>query len=653
MENPPTDKAELADVVRNEIQSWKVSFDPDAPSILRSIHAGGRFAAWNQEQSDVDSVLRPDDEIARVGICVKHRDGKFVAKEDMRGRNLFQALTMILERALEAPLHDTGKWLVVLTFRAPRALPRLRVEEEIKEIQEAGCNVTTKAATCNALRTLISTAQCYALHLSLHCAVGADHLVFFEDQTGRAHVVQGDQLRQLLSEGQRTQSIRLVFLNCCHSATLGQYFVDVGVRHVVCVHNESEVLDTSCALFARHFWAALQTKQKTVKEAFDCGVAALKFSPRSDVHKDAESFMLLPKDGNHNIFPELPTKAWQPPSSLFGSFGQSPPAIQDFVGREIDMHRLLDKAVRRRFVEVIGEPGIGKTSLVVEACRFLLLRREFFQDVMYIDDMTEEPSPQVVDKLLLSQQEVQGHRVLVIYDRNEPIAADVFSRLMSFGGINMVLVKNEFTAPVVRLALDKGLNPGGFNLGPLGPFSQVELFLKRCRRPISTDQLQMDVEGRGKPVRLPLRPAQSLQLADSPVIRAQRGNPKLISNAAFDLGLPPQQGVAGAKGCASGEEDNIARSCSTERQQDKEQPVSVRLVSQDGKVKNVWLLPSQTIEQVREKHCPKGLRGSCYVDIIVCGSAVDPKMTVGQFAGMLPSRESLQMEFRQGDEDEW
>ena len=60
-----------------------------------------------------------------------------------------------------------------------------------------------------------------------------------------------EEFEALLKAGQDLQCIKLVVLNACHSLTLGRCFVAAGVRHVVCVREDREVLDESCRGFTR------------------------------------------------------------------------------------------------------------------------------------------------------------------------------------------------------------------------------------------------------------------------------------------------------------------------------------------------------------------------------------------------------------------
>jgi hypothetical protein len=55
----------------------------------------------------------------------------------------------------------------------------------------------------------------------------------------------------------------------------------------------------------------------------------------------------------------------------------SPP--EDFEGREIDMHQVISLVLTRRLVVLLGDLGMGKTSVVCACCQYME-ERCFFED---------------------------------------------------------------------------------------------------------------------------------------------------------------------------------------------------------------------------------------------------------------------------------
>merc|ERR1719336_1101588 len=99
--------------------------------------------------------------------------------------------------------------------------------------------------------------------------------------------------------------------------------------------------------------------------------------------------MLLPLDGNHEeafFSPEAPEQQSRKLSrkSSKSTWGPIPPKVEDLLGREVETQELLQLTLQRRFVEVQGVPGIGKSVLLSEAGRFMQLRRESFEEVVYV-----------------------------------------------------------------------------------------------------------------------------------------------------------------------------------------------------------------------------------------------------------------------------
>ena len=51
--------------------------------------------------------------------------------------------------------------------------------------------------------------------------------------------------------------IELVFLAACHSEMIGNAFLNAGVKHVVCIGQQDEVLDNAALLFTKFFYKAI------------------------------------------------------------------------------------------------------------------------------------------------------------------------------------------------------------------------------------------------------------------------------------------------------------------------------------------------------------------------------------------------------------
>ncbi|CAE7251110.1 unnamed protein product, partial [Symbiodinium necroappetens] len=301
--------------------------------------------------------------------------------------------------------------------------------------------------------------------------------------------------QSLLTDGQASQCVKLVVqlldvsllcradevLNACHSFAVGQHFVQAGVKHVVCVQDDKEVRDNSCRLFARNFFSALRAG-RSIGESFGCGVASLRHSSDVMCQKDAGSFVLLPEGGDHNVV--LAGVAATLPSSASPRW--LPARVEDFMGREVDIWRLLCHLKSRRLVTLSGSKGIGKTALMVAAGRFVQMRRgdsfqDGFQEVWLGCDIPSKISQSLQD-LLRALQELQA-RASLIDDPSILVLADVPSVSSNNLPLKQLLEANAKVRLVLEVAdaspslKDQlgslNVKPTKMELGPLQPLAQV------------------------------------------------------------------------------------------------------------------------------------------------------------------------------------
>ena len=212
----------------------------------------------------------------------------------------------------------------------------------------------------------------------------------------------------IMSDG--VAPFKFVFVSACHSGLAGETFASAGVPHVVCCQQESELKDTAALAFTRSFYLALAVGQ-TVKESFLQGCKAVRATPNlKDPDEEMKKFVLLPQNGNHDVpvFSAKSVPVWprhtrgQTPTAAKRSRRRSsglvkmrsfmglgtksselstrnmmqddpaPSAPQFFAGREVDMYYVLTALLkmRKRLVNVIGEPGVGRSSVVCALCHY-------------------------------------------------------------------------------------------------------------------------------------------------------------------------------------------------------------------------------------------------------------------------------------------
>jgi len=247
------------------------------------------------------------------------------------------------------------------------------------------------------------TKRCSCLHYSGH---GHQMYLPFEDGTGGPNWFKVDDIRSLISR-EGAAPFKFVFVSACHSGLAGATFASAGVPHVVCCQQEFELKDTAALAFTRQFYLSLAVGH-TVRESFEQGCRAVRATPNlKDAESEMKKFLLLPKDANHDVpifnassVPEWPMdkgsarhnstrrslrKSKHRTRSMFGIGAKqselsvrnmmqedpSPTPPQFFLGREVDMYFVLKLILTKRLVSVVGESGIGRSSMVCAVCHYI------------------------------------------------------------------------------------------------------------------------------------------------------------------------------------------------------------------------------------------------------------------------------------------
>jgi hypothetical protein len=273
-------------------------------------------------------------------------------------------------------------------------------------MKEASRDIELSFDSAHHSRLLASLAKrCTCLHYSGH---GHPHFLPFEDGMGGPNWFNVANIKKLLVSGDEIP-FKFVFVSACHSGLAGETFASAGVPHVVCCQQEKELKDTAALAFTRSFYLALAVGH-TVRESFEQGRKAVRATPNlKDPEKEMEKFVLLPRGGNHDVpvFRAKPVPEWPKQirlsnsekaksgrrgaltkmrsiaalgakSSEIGTRNMiqedpAPSAPQFFIGREIDMFFVLTALLKmkKRLVNVLGEPGIGRSSLVCGLCHYI------------------------------------------------------------------------------------------------------------------------------------------------------------------------------------------------------------------------------------------------------------------------------------------
>ena len=171
----------------------------------------------------------------------------------------------------------------------------------------------------------------------------------------------------------------LVFVSACNSRNIGQAFIDAGVQHVCCVDVDTKLLDKDAVFFTRHFYMNI-IHECTIHQAFRRAKAALSVDADSE---RSNKFLLLPEKADHEkkVFEDVPAllPMERPPTWYHDDF--TPPSFpeicENFLGRNLDMYRLLNAILKRQLVTLTGPAKAGKTAVAVGLSHFIWKRRRF------------------------------------------------------------------------------------------------------------------------------------------------------------------------------------------------------------------------------------------------------------------------------------
>jgi nucleoside-triphosphatase THEP1 len=250
------------------------------------------------------------------------------------------------------------------------------------------------------------------LHFSGH-----GHKLFLllesESGTGGVQGIPVDVLKELITQ-EGGAPFKFVFVSACFSLLAGETFASAGVPHVVCCEEEAELKDAAALAFTKQFYLSLAVGN-TVRQSFEQGCLAVGATANlRSADLEMKKFVLLPRDGNHNIpvFSATPIPDWPRAKSnktvrernlirsrssfIVGARNfelsvrnmmqedPSPTPPQFFLGREVDMFKVLGAVLTNRLVIVTGEPGVGRSSLVCAICHYINERKSTIMNVNHI-----------------------------------------------------------------------------------------------------------------------------------------------------------------------------------------------------------------------------------------------------------------------------
>lgn len=486
-----------------------------------------------------DLEIQPCNIISQAPINENHSTKSFQANEASAlepakalGDNL---ITVLFSAPLVFTDGRTLRPFAKLDFDMERELMWQCLKEASRDIE-----LSFDSATHDRLLATMAK-QCSCLHYSGH---GHQEYLPFEDGSGGPQWFKVDLFKSLI-ERAGGAPFRFVFVSACYSYLAGQTFADAGVPHVVCCQQESELKDTAALAFTRQFYLALAIGH-TVKDSFEQGCKAVRATPNlKDADAEMKKFLLLPKDGNHDvpIFNAKRVTEWprhvnekmnhrqrrssvrsiKSRTSVGGARSSelsvrnmmqedpSPSPPEFFLGREVDLYYVLKAVLTKRLVSVIGEPGVGRSSLVCALCHYinerastiLVINRIYFIKARqsrkrtplrslvqrFLQKLVEEDQARPIDadadmETMFDHicKFLKHEKALVVFDRSELVVgaeeANEFPMLLS-----KLCRETKNVKVLLTNRQDLGIPSLGehpIHLGPLNFANTVRLFANLC-----------------------------------------------------------------------------------------------------------------------------------------------------------------------------
>ncbi|KAF1321944.1 hypothetical protein FI667_g11611, partial [Globisporangium splendens] len=183
--------------------------------------------------------------------------------------------------------------------------------------------------------------------------------------------------------------VKLVFVSACHSESVAEAFVSVGVPHVVVVSKDDKVLDKKAMEFSKAFYTALFAGHSVAK-AFEIGQVQADISITSDAGNS--KFKLL-GDGDHSekLFRDVPEGKFIE-NSIPPPVNECDAVAEVFVGRSLEVHHAYKSLVEgARLVSITGERGIGKTEIALQCAQYAT-ERHLFRHIFFLRLETDDES---------------------------------------------------------------------------------------------------------------------------------------------------------------------------------------------------------------------------------------------------------------------
>ena len=227
-------------------------------------------------------------------------------------------------------------------------------------------------------------------------------------------------LRELIAAS--NANLEFVFVASCYSQFAGEIFFNAGAKHVICIRSEQTVKDLAVITFSKAFYHSVFSTNMTICAAFD--VAKKQVEVKFGLG-EANKFILIKEDGKGKMsiggkksmggikmpfgLEDLDLDdllmgenksgdVFEHKCKIFGPlkdgksevldkkslFNEIPAKVDEYIGRQKEIFQMVQSVCQNRLVNIIGLPGIGKTSLAKNAAHYMADRSMFKAGIVFL-----------------------------------------------------------------------------------------------------------------------------------------------------------------------------------------------------------------------------------------------------------------------------
>lgn len=302
------------------------------------------------------------------------------------------------------------------------------IEKQLKGVKHE-IRYKVDVATKSNFRGVIADAP-FALHFTGHGiqndqkALGTAYfqhkdkgdILLLEDENGMADYLFAKELQKVveLSKSNRdfSHNYEVVFVSSCYSEFTGKIFLESGARHVICIDKDERISDKASLRFSQVFYETLFVKKYSVCKAFELAKDDIRTLINNN---EASKFKIMvcdnvelpgsKKASQHKCFPIAKFKEGTLTKyDTIPFFDCFPASVENFKGRQQEMCEVITLLSTNRLVNILGPPGIGKTSFARNLCNHIKDRKKYFDGILYVSLRGCESAHMFLTRLSLSIQ---------------------------------------------------------------------------------------------------------------------------------------------------------------------------------------------------------------------------------------------------------